>query len=146
MTVTMRGLLKKNTAYVWLEEHQREFEKVKKLLSSELIVSFFDPKKEISLLTDASRLYGLGYALVQYSDQSPKKINLIKCGSRSLSAAESRYATVELECLAILWAVQKCQYYLRGHPGFKVITDHKPLVGAFKKALPEIDNARLLRS
>jgi hypothetical protein len=55
-------------------------------------------------------------------------MRLIKCGSRSLSPAESRYATIELEALAIHWGIASCRYYLTGGPKFKVVTDHKPLI------------------
>ena len=54
---------------------------------------------------------------------------MIHCGSRSLTDCQTRYATIELECLAIVWAIEKCSYYLKGSPAFTVITDHKPLVG-----------------
>lgn len=55
------------------------------------------------------------------------------------------YATIELGCSSILWAVQKCYYYLRGLKGFKIITDHRPLVGVFDKPLSVLTNNRLQR-
>jgi len=61
-------------------------------------------------------LKGLGYALIQYND---KKVQLIECGSRSLTAPGSNYATIELECLTIAWAVDKCKYFLAGNPKFQ---------------------------
>jgi len=142
MTTELRSLLKKDKAFVWLPEHQNAFSKVKHLLTSPPIVQFYDPNKDTYLLTDASRTKGLGYALIQYND---KKVLLIECGSRSLTTAESNYATIELECLAIAWAVDKCKYYLAGNPKFQIVTDHKPLIGSFKKPLDSIDNNRLLR-
>ena len=39
----------------------------------------------------------------------------------------------------------KCDYYLRCMPHFDVITDHRPLVGIFKKKLEELDNPTLQR-
>ena len=51
--------------------------------------------------------------------------------------------TTELECLAIYYAVKDCSFYVRGID-FKVVTDHKPLVGVFRKPLGDIENARLL--
>ena len=70
---------------------------------------------------------------------------LIQCGSESLSPTQSRYSTVELECLAIINAIQKCHYYLAGVPKFEVWTDHRPLVGAFGKHLHTMTNQRLMR-
>ncbi|XP_059080054.1 uncharacterized protein K02A2.6-like [Tigriopus californicus] len=51
----------------------------------------------------------------------------------------------ELELCAVWWAAEKCDYYLRGIHEFKVITDHRPLVGLFKKPLASITNGRLQR-
>ena len=63
-TVKMRSLLKKDAAYVWLPFHEQEFQRVKRILTGDLIVKFFDPTQRTQLLTDASRLNGLGYALI----------------------------------------------------------------------------------
>ena len=77
----------------------------------------FDPKVKTVVITDASHLHGIGFALVQvYKD----KLALIQCGSASLSLTQSRYSTVELACLAIVHAIQKCHYYLAGIPRFEV--------------------------
>ena len=73
------------------------------------------------------------------------KPRLIQCGSSALTPTQQRYATVELECLGIQWAVKKCDFYLRGLPHFEVHTDHKPLEGIFRKGISEMDNARLMR-
>ena len=96
------------------------------------------------MLTDASRLYGIGFAQIQKS-QDGNNISLIKCGSCLLRETQQRYATIQLECLAIKWAVNKSNFYLRGLPAFIVLTDHRPLVGIFRKQLHELDNARLMR-
>ena len=95
------------------------------------------------LLTDASRLNGLSYALIQkVKDNS---LRLITCGSCSLFETQNRYATIELECLAIQYGILKCRFYLQGLPSFKIITDHKPLLGIFEKYIFEVDNPRLQR-
>eukprot|EP00095_Tigriopus_kingsejongensis_P006382 snap_masked-scaffold117_size339417-processed-gene-0.0 protein:Tk06382 transcript:snap_masked-scaffold117_size339417-processed-gene-0.0-mRNA-1 annotation:"PREDICTED: uncharacterized protein K02A2.6-like" len=54
---------------------------------------------------------------------------LITCGSSSLSDAERNYATIELELIAVWWAVDKSSFYLQGIPSFTAVKDHKPLVG-----------------
>ena len=94
------------------------------------------------VLTNTSRLHGIGFALIQvYKD----RLVLIKCGSASLSPTQSRYSTVELECLTIMNAINKCSYYLAGILRFEVWTDHRPLVGAFEKHLHHMQNQRLMR-
>ncbi len=62
-----------------------------------------------------------------------------------MTPAQKNYAVIETECLAVQWAIQKCDYFLRGLNGFTVVTDHKPLEGLFRKELADEQNARLLR-
>ena len=143
VTAGLRPLLKKDVAFLWLPEHQKSFEDTVKLLTSDMIVKPFDPSFKTELLTDASRLKGLGYALIQRAPDSEQP-RLIQCGSRALNSAERRYAPNELECLAITYAVLDCRFYLQGGH-FDVITDHKPLVGSFNKPLSDIPNARIQR-
>ena len=142
-TSRIRGLLKKNVVFQWLPEHEEEFTFVKDLLTSPMLVKFFDPTLPTSLLTDASKLNGLGYALLQHAPDG--RIHLIQAGSRSLIAAEKNYAPIEQECLGAIWAMDKCRYFLKGCPEFKLVTDHQPLIGIFRKYLSEVENKRLQR-
>ena len=138
----LRLLLKKDTAWLWLELQENAFKLAKKLLTGEMLVRPFDCNLSTELYTDASRLNGLGYMLIQREKDGSHR--LIKCGSRCLLPAESRYATIELECLAIVFAVLQSSFYLQG-ADFTVITDHRPLLGIFSKDLAELTNPRLLR-
>ena len=72
------------------------------------------------------------------------KLKVIACGSKSLTLTHQRYVTIELECLAVHFAVDKCSFYLKGAP-FNVMTDHKPLEGIFCKDMFDIGNPRLQR-
>jgi transposase InsO family protein len=107
------------------------------------LVKAFDVNLPTELLTDASRLYGFGFALVQKEPEGA--LRLIQCGSCALTPAQKNYATIELEASAILWATVKCDHYLRGMKSFLVITDHKPIKGAFAKPLAAMQNDRLQR-
>jgi|GEM_PF-2645699 len=143
MTPSLRALQGKGVPFLWLPEHQCEFETVKNVLTVNMLNRHFDARKPVFLLTDASRLNGLGFALCQKDDEG--HLVIITCGSKSLTESQSRYATVELECLAIVWGVAKCDFYLRGLPMFTVVTDHKPLVGVFSHGLADQVNPRLQR-
>jgi len=68
--------------------------------SSKIII--FDLNKSTRLCTDASR-QGLGFILQQKSTDGTW--TLVQAGSRFLSDAESRYATIELEMLAVCLAM-----------------------------------------
>ena len=96
------------------------------------------------LVTDASKLHGLGFALLQL-EESVEKSRLITCGSCALTPAQTRYAVCELEALGIQYALDQCAFYLRGAPKFQVTTDHRPLVGIWATYLALISNPRLLR-
>ena len=135
--------MRKGVTYTWTSDHQAAFERARKELSSPALVKYFDSSLDTILLSDASCLNGLGFALIQKEPSG--QIRLIQCGSRTLTGAESRYAPVELECLGIAWATEKCRHFLLGHSGYTVVTDHNPLKGIFQKDLTEIDNRRLQR-
>ena len=107
-TVKMRKLLKANTEYIWTPEINEEFQKMKDILTSNLVVKPFDPELETVLVTDASRVHGLGYLLLQYEGQETR---LIQCGSFALTDHQKNYATIELRFMAIVRAIEKCNFY-----------------------------------
>jgi hypothetical protein len=114
-----------------------------KILTCDLVLINFDPSKPTILLTDASRLKDLGFALVHTEVVNGKEqIRLVTCGLRSLNPAKKSYAVVELEALAVKYAVKKCRYYLLSMQKFTVWSDHRPLVGIWRKQINKIGNAR----
>lgn len=54
--------------------------------------------------------------------------------SRSLSPTESRYAQIEKEALALTWAAERFEAYLRGGLEVQFETDHKPLLTLLGKS------------
>ncbi|XP_037781117.1 uncharacterized protein LOC119577617 [Penaeus monodon] len=108
------------------------------------ILATFDPALPTILQTDASRLYGLGYVLLQ--DYGAGRYKMVQCGFRFLTDTETRYATIELEMQAVVWAISKCKFYLRGLQLFSLMTDHRPLVPILNHySLDAIENPRLQR-
>ena len=140
----LRELLKKDIKYLWLPEHEQAFNKAREILSGPALVKPFKKGLKTVLYTDAARTRGIGYCLIQFdTDDSPR---LVHCGSRRLSSAESNYSTIELEALGVTWGIIRCKHYLYGgNLEFDVITDHRPLMGIFKKDLMDIENSRLRR-
>ena len=141
-TGVLQALLKKDTAFLWLEVHQAAFVKLKSELLATMALNHFNPSWSTRLITDVSRLHRLGFVLMQHWED---KTAVIQCGSRYLSPAEKNYSTLELELTAIVWAIQKCNFFLKGIEKFEVVTNHRPFIGIFAKPMPLIDNERITR-
>ena len=139
----LRDLLKTRHIWCWTVQHEMAFQRVKTVLASPPVMAFFDPSLPTMLQTDAARTKGLGFALLQRHGDIWR---LVQCGSRFLTDTESRYAVVEIELAACLWACRKCHNYLAGLPYFTLVVDHRPLVPILnQKQLSEIENPRLQR-
>ena len=139
----LRPLLSTKNDFVWSPHHEKAFLAAKDTLTVAPVVSFFDPGKLTRLCTDASR-QGLGFLLQQKGTDGPW--TLVQAGSRFLTETESHYAVIELELLAISWAVSKCRLFLAGIQHFTIITDHNPLISILNHhRLDEVENPRLQR-
>ena len=148
-----RHLLSSKAKFAWSNELEEAFIASKEgiLAAIEEGVRIFDMKKKTCVRPDWSKT-GIGYFLSQKhcdcSSASPDccedgwRITL--AGSRFLKPAESRYAPVEGEALAIAWALEQTKYFTLGCTDLLVVTDHKPLVKLLgDRTLDEIDNPRL---
>ena len=130
ITHPLRMLLRKNTHWKWEKEHQRAFQKLKDSLKVDTYLSYYDTKLDrTEVVCDASPV-GLGAILVQYEKDSAIP-RIVACNSKSLTPVEMRYGQIEREALAIHFSCFKYRIYLLGHPGFTVVTDHRPLVSLF---------------
>lgn len=45
-----------------------------------------------------------------------------------MTDAETRYATINLELLAVVWAMSNCRFYFICLQHFELVTYHRPLV------------------
>ena len=142
-TTKCRKLLCAGINFYFTPEMIEEFENCKQKMTTPPNLSPFDPTLPCILLTDASKIYGLGYLLLQKKKEGEGH-QIVQAGSLSITPTQARYAVVELEALGIVCAVKKCHYWLSGLDYFRVLSDHKPLVGLWTKPLAEISNMRLL--
>jgi len=139
----LRPLLKPSNDFIWTSDHDAAFNEVKSALVSPPVLSQFDPSLETVLQTDASKLNGIGYALLQKHGEQWK---LVECGSRFLTDTESRYSVPEIELRGVEWSMKKCRLYLLGLPKFKLITDHQALVTILDRhTLDAVEQPRLQR-
>lgn len=74
------------------------------------------------LQTDVSGV-GLGAVLLQEGEGELKPIVFI---IHKMLEDETRYLTIEMDCLAIKWALDSLKYYLLGRE-FVLETDHRAL-------------------
>src|SRR5437763_1473763 len=107
---------------------EESFKLMKKILTETPVLIHPDFKKDFILSTDASG-YALGAVLEQ--EGNDEKLHPIGYASKTLSQAEQKYSTTELECYAVIWGVEKFHYYLYGRK-FKVVTDHQALTWLMK--------------
>ena len=117
----------------WGDKQEEAFKILKEKLTTAPVLVYPNFDKEFILYTDAS-IIALGAVLHQVGNDG--KEHVIAYESKTLSNAEQNYTTTELECLAVVWAIEKFDYYLEGNK-FKVITDHIALKWLFDKAVPK---------
>ena len=94
----------------WDAESDESFQTLKTPLTQKPILRLPNFEKQFVLQTDASDS-GLGAVLLQEHDGVNMPVMYI---SRKLNAAETRYSTIERECLALFWATKRLHVYLYG--------------------------------
>ena len=136
----MQQLLRKDTPYVWDQNLQAEFDGIKQILKSPLGLKPCNKNWRMVLYTDYSSK-GVGFTLTQENPEDKTAKQLIFCGSSSLSEKQKRLPAIYRENLAIIVALEKCRYWLRGCPHFYIYTDHKSLESIYNnKPLDEISD------
>ena len=139
----LHSLLHKRATWTWGTEQQSAFDKVKNLLTSDIVLAHYDQTKPVILACDASP-YGIG-AVLSHSlpDGSERPIAY---ASRTLGPAEKRYSQLDKEGLAIVFGVKRFHQYLAGRH-FTILSDHKPLQHLFQedKGIPSMASARIQR-
>ena len=122
----IRQLTHKDQPWEWTSLHQDSFEKLKDLVSNSPVLAYYDPNLPLVIQCDSSK-DGLGAVLMQ--EGKP-----IEFRSRTLTDTEQRYAQIEKEMLAVVYALEKFNEYTFGRKT-TVYTDHKPLTSIIKKPL-----------
>ena len=151
-----RELLKPRKTLYWDETLEELFRQSKQKIVEEICqgVQIFDKTKPTCLITDWSKT-GIGFWLIQKHCKCPKvdmktlfccrdgwKITLV--GSRFTHSAESRYAPIEGEALAVADALDRARYFVLGCTDLTIAVDHKPLLGILgQRPLDDISNPRL---
>lgn len=129
----LRNLTRNDVEFEWTGKHDQELENLLRIVTSEPVLTVYDPNKAAVVQTDASK-DGLGCVLLQ--DGHP-----IAYASRTLSRTEQRYAQIEKELLAVVFACRRFHFFLYGRE-FIVESDHKPLETLVRRDIDDV-TARL---
>lgn len=127
-TAPFRSLLCIDNYWSWGPQQEQALVKIKDTLSSERCLARHNPGYPRIVSADASS-YGLSAVLLQ--DQPSRERRPVAYASRSLMKTDRRYSQIEKEALALTWAAECFDEFLRG-PTFLFETDHKlllPLLG-----------------
>ena len=122
----LTNLLKAKVKFVWTNECQESFEKLKGILVNEPVLAAPNFTKPFKMAIDASDV-GVGAVLLQENEEGIEKP--VCYFSKKLNNFQKKYSTIEKEALSLVLALQQFEVYLTNSSGdITVYTDHNPLV------------------
>ena len=134
----LQRLTHKNAKFMWGMGQQKSFDLLRNSLSSEKVMAYPQVNRPYLLYTDASD-YAVGGVLTQIDEKGVERpVHYI---SHQLDTNQRKYAVIEKEAFAVVYALKKLRPYLWGAQ-FTVYTDHKPLKSLF---FNEVKNTRVQR-
>ena len=119
-------LTHKGAPWEWCQEQEEAFTKIKKAVSTGLVLKFFTPSEPVEGEGDASEKR-IGFALLQEAQP-------VTYASRSRTKAEQNYSQLEKELLAQVFGMEHNHQYVYGRK-VTLRTDPKPLQIIAKKPL-----------
>ena len=127
ITKPLRDLTQKDTEWMWGQPQQAALDSLKKVVVSTPVLRYYNLEEEATIKCDASQS-GLGAALLQNGQP-------VAYASRALTPTETRYAQIEKELLAFVFACDRFEAYIYGRKLVHVETDHQPLETIVQKPL-----------
>ena len=115
----LTAMVSNKAKFVWDDTCQKAFDKIKEVISREMLLAFLDLEKEFHIYTDASN-YQLGAVIMQ--DDKP-----LAFYSRKLKDAQKKYTTGKKELLSIVETLKEFKNILWGQK-LIVHTDHKNIL------------------
>ena len=122
----LRRLCKSGVEWAWESEQQNAFEAIKQVIMTLPVLTYFDKTKKHTIQCNASKK-GLGIVLLHESKP-------VMYMSRALTETEQKYSNIERELLAIVFALERLNYYIFGRT-ITVQNDHQPLHSIWKKSI-----------
>ena len=102
----MTRLTEKNQMFVWSDQREESFEKLKRRLTSAPVLALPISNEDFTVFCDASRV-GLDCVLMQYE-------RIIAYASKQLKKHELNYPTHNLEKAVVILALKMWRHYLYG--------------------------------
>jgi len=110
----LRCLTDKRTMDVDIQaKHTDAVEAIKTAVTDSSVVRYYDVNRDVTIECDSSKV-GLRATLLQEGQP-------VSFASSALTTTEQRYAQIEKECLAIVYACQKFNHFILGR---NVVTFH----------------------
>ena len=135
----LRNLLRKDVPFVWSDDCQTAFDKLKTALTTAPTLALPDFTLPFVLTTDACTT-GIGWTLSnKHLDGSDRVCSF---GGRSLRPNERNWCVSELEGLSMIEGIRANHVYL-AHKPFEIVTDHRALI--FIKSMKLPSSPRLTR-
>ena len=119
---------KSQTPITLIEEELNAFNKLKEILTNDLVLRIPDENLPFKIHTDASKI-GIGAVLMQTHSNGDLPVAYL---SKKFTTTQMNWPATEQECYAIIYAIEKWHKYLDGRE-FTIETDHKPLLPFNKK-------------
>jgi transposase InsO family protein len=114
----LTALTSKNVPFKWTEEHQKNFDAIKRVIGREVLLAYPDFNAPFQIHTDACKTQ-IGAVI----SQNGKPIAFY---SRKMNSAQQNYTTTEKELLSIVATLKEFRNILLGQQ-ITVFTDHKNL-------------------
>ena len=122
----IRELSKEQVPFNWGPERQSAFTMIKKEIVEAPALAYYNPK-EVESPPNRCKHKRLGACLLQ--DERP-----VYFASKALPEAQKGYIAIELESLAVAWAMEKFHHFLYASH-FILETDQKPLEVILSKSI-----------
>ena len=116
-----------NKPWKWSPSCDKAFCDVKCALTSETVLTHYNPSLPVELAVDASP-YGLGAVIMHELPNGDRRP--MACASRTLNEHEKRYGQIDKEALAIIFGLKRFHIYLYGH-----ISPLKQIISLWRKFL-----------
>ena len=109
--------------WIWDHAQQQALDSLKKAVTNTPVLRYYNLQEEVTLQCDVSQ-----FGLMQNGQT-------VSYASRALTSAETRYAKIEKELLAIVFACDRFEMYIYGRKEINVETDHQTLELIMQKLL-----------